>query len=117
MRATPLLIVFLLCKALVLAGRHVEFTPWALSAYVWQDCMVVLLFAGLERLLQNKFSLALYIAAVIWAAINVPVARMMSTPLTWAMLHATGGPLLDSIKHQATAANVLAMLLVAITAA
>ena len=32
MRATALLIVFLLCKLLVLAGRHVEVAPWAIAA-------------------------------------------------------------------------------------
>ena len=117
MRAPALLIVFLLCKLLVLAGRHVDFTPWAIAAYIWQDCLVVLLFAGLERIVGKKIGWILYAAAVLWAAINVPVARMMSTPLTWPMLHATGGPLLDSIKHQATVANVSAMLLVALTAA
>jgi glucan phosphoethanolaminetransferase (alkaline phosphatase superfamily) len=117
MKATALLIVFLLCKLLVLAGRHVDLTPWALPAYLWQDCLVVLLFAGLERLVGKKFGWALYIAAVFWAAINVPVARMMSTPLTWPMLHAAGGPLLDSIKHQLTPANITSILLIAMTAA
>ncbi|HEV8291288.1 MAG TPA: sulfatase, partial [Tepidisphaeraceae bacterium] len=112
-----LLIVFLLCKLLVLAGRHVDLSPWAIPAYIWQDCLVVLLFAGLERLVPKKTGWSLYAAAALYAAINVPVARMMSTPLTWPMLHATGGPLLDSIRHQATAANVSAMLLIALVAA
>src|SRR5258706_11729032 len=116
MRATALLIVFLLCKILVLTGRHLDFTPWAIAAYIWQDCLVVLLFAGLERIVGKKIGWALYAAATLWAAINVPVARMMSTPLTWPMLHATGGPLLDSIKHQLTLANIASMLLIAITA-
>jgi glucan phosphoethanolaminetransferase (alkaline phosphatase superfamily) len=116
MRATALLIVFLVCKLLVLAGRKIDFPPWALAAYVWQDCLVVLLFAGLERIAAKRLSWALYIAAVLWAAINVPVARMMSTPLTWAMLRAAGGPLLDSIKHQATPGNLLSMLLIAVVA-
>lgn len=110
MPATALLIVFLVCKLLVLAGRHVDFSPWSLPAYIWQDCLVVLLFAGIERLIAPKAAWALYSAAVAWAAINVPVARMMSTPLTWPMIHATGGPLLDSISHQVTPANILMML-------
>src|SRR5207247_492273 len=42
MRAAALLAVLLVCKALVLVGRQLEFTPWALAAYVWQDCLVVL---------------------------------------------------------------------------
>ncbi len=117
MKATALLIVFLLCKALVLAGRHIDFTPWAIAAYVWQDCLVVLLFAGIESVVGKKIGWTLYVVAVLWATLNVPVARMMSTPLTWPMLHAAGGPLLDSIKHQATAGNILSMLLIAVVAA
>jgi arylsulfatase A-like enzyme len=117
MNAPALLIVFLLCKLLVLSGRHVDLAPWALPAYIWQDCLIVLLFAGLERLISKKFTWPLYIAAVLYAAINVPIARMMSTPLTWPMLHATGGPLLDSIKHQATTSNILSMLLITSIAA
>jgi hypothetical protein len=116
MKATSLLIVFLLCKALILAGHHIDFTPWAFAAYIWQDCLIVLLFAGLERLVGKKIGWAVYVAAVLYAAINVPIARMMTTPLTWAMLHAAGGPLLDSIKHQLTAANIASLLLIAIAA-
>src|SRR5258706_9016529 len=116
MKATALLIVFLLCKLLVLAGRHIDFTPFALAAYIWQDCLVVLLFAGVEHIVGKKISWALYTAAVLWAAINVPVTRMMSTPLTWPMLHAAGGPLLDSTKHQPALQNLASILVTATTA-
>jgi hypothetical protein len=115
--AAALLAVLLACKALVLVGRHVDWTPWALAAYVWQDCLVVLLFAIFERIAPRRAGWAFYIAAVIWVAINVPVARMMSTPLTWPMLRAAGGPLLDSIKHQATVANLTCLAIVAAIAA
>src|SRR5207237_8711446 len=100
MKAPALLIVFLLCKALILAGGHIEFTPWALAAYIWQDCLIVLVFAGVEKLISKKTSAGIYIAAVLYATINVPIARMMSTPLTWAMLHPTAGPLRAPIKPQ-----------------
>src|SRR5205814_6421774 len=108
-----LLAVLLVCKALILIGRHVEWTPWTLAAYVWQDCLAVLLFAIFEWIAGKRIGWAIYIAAVIWAAINVPVARMMSTPLTWPMLRAAGGPLFDSIKHQATAGNLICLSIVA----
>jgi hypothetical protein len=117
MKAPALLIIFLLCKILILAGGQMDLAPWAIAAYLWQDCLTVLLFAGLERLIPKRISWALYIAAAFYAAINVPVVRMMSTPLTLPMLHATGGPLLDSIKHQATTANLLSMLLILSVAA
>src|SRR6185295_9249962 len=107
MKAPALLIVLLLCKLLVLSNRHLDLNPFALAAYIWQDCLIVLVFAGIERIIPKKLTWALYIAATLYAAINVPIARLMSTPLTLPMLRATGGPLLDSIKHQATPANLL----------
>lgn len=112
MKAPSLLIVLLLCKLLILSTSHIDLAPWSLAACIWQDCLIVLLFAGLERIIPKKISWSLYIAASLYAAINVPIARMMSTPLTLPMLHATGGPLLDSIKHQATPANILSILLI-----
>jgi phosphoglycerol transferase MdoB-like AlkP superfamily enzyme len=111
-----LLVVFLVCKALVLAGRQVELTPLALAAYAWQDCLVVLIFAALELLLGKRPGWFMYISAALWAAINVPVARMMSTPLTWPMIGAAGGTLSDSIMHQVTAANIICMSIVTVVA-
>ena len=54
----------------------------------------------------------LYFAVATWAAINVPIARVFSTPLTWPMLAAAGGAIADSIGVQVTAANALALLVV-----
>jgi phosphoglycerol transferase MdoB-like AlkP superfamily enzyme len=42
-------------------------------------------------------------------AINVPIARVVSTPLTWPMIGAAGGALSDSIRHHATPANLALM--------
>lgn len=47
-----------------------------------------------------------YAALTFWTAFNVPVARQLSSPLTHAMLHATGGALRDSIASYATLANL-----------
>jgi membrane-anchored protein YejM (alkaline phosphatase superfamily) len=44
-------------------------------------------------------------------ALNVPVARLLSTPLTWPLLRAAGMPLADSISFYVTWGNVLLMLL------
>jgi len=39
----------------------------------------------------------LYATIAAYAAVNVPVARVLSTPLTWAMWQAARGALADSI--------------------
>ena len=47
-----------------------------------------------------------------WAALNVPVARALASPLTVNMIDAAGGALLDSIVHYLTFANAAAVGLV-----
>jgi arylsulfatase A-like enzyme len=109
MRAVCLLLVFVLGKALVLAGRPVAWSAWTLPAYLWQDVLVALVFAGLDHAWRRRPRVcwALYATAVACTAINVPVGRVLSTPLTWPLLRATRGPLLDSITYHATPANLL----------
>ena len=50
-------------------------------------------------------------APVSYVAINVPIARVLSSPLTWPMIGAARGALSDSIRHHATPANLTLMLL------
>jgi len=111
MRAASLLVVFLLAKGAVLWGHAVPWNSWAAAAYVWQDALVVLLFAGIDAGLRKfgakRLALALYWALAIYAAINIPVGRVVSTPLTWPMLRAARGPLADSILLYVTWPNVL----------
>jgi lipoteichoic acid synthase len=59
----------------------------------------------------------LYGAAVAYVAVNVAVARVLSSPLTWPMLRAARGALSDSIKHHATPASVVLMSLIVIAGA
>ena len=47
-----------------------------------------------------------------YVAVNVPVARVLGTPLTWNMMRATRGALEDSIRHHFTALNVGSLVLV-----
>src|SRR6185369_16509409 len=47
-----------------------------------------------------------YAVLVIYVAINVPVTRLLSTPMTLPMLRATRGPLRDSIAYYFTPVNV-----------
>lgn len=114
MRAASLLGVFALYKALVLAGRDVPASAWAPLAYLWQDVLVALVFAAIDTAFRRRawVGKGLYALAVLYTAANVPVACLLSTPLTWPMLRATRGTLADSIAHHVTAANLLRMALI-----
>lgn len=117
MKALALLGVLIIAKLAMLAGRPIQISGWTLLAYFWQDVLIALAFALLDRLLNRLrtgrvIGWALYGAAVAYTAINVPVARVLSSPLTWPMLGATRGALSDSIKHHATPGNLSLVCLV-----
>jgi hypothetical protein len=114
MRTVSLLCVLVLAKLATLIGQEVPLSAWTPFAYFWQDLVVVLLFAVLDALTRRRpwVGWTVYAAIVLYAAVNVPVARVMSTPLTWPMLRAVGGPLGDSIAHHATVLNIALLLLV-----
>ena len=107
MRAASLLVVFVVAKAAVLAGHHLPLSWWSPIAYLWQDALVVLVFALVEFCLGRwqRAAWAAYAGLAFYAAINIPVARALSTPLTWPMWRATGGPLADSMWHYVTWQN------------
>jgi hypothetical protein len=110
MRIASLLLVFVLAKAIVLAGHHVALSWWSPIAYLWQDAAVVLAFAAVEFCLGKRRQRAAWVAygvLALYAAINIPVARVLSTPLTWFMWRAARGPLADSIRYYATWQNVM----------
>jgi arylsulfatase A-like enzyme len=109
MRSASLLVVLALAKALVLAGHDVAWSWWAPLAYFWQDVLVVLLFALLSVATQRLPWIArgVYGILVLYAVVNVPVAQLLSTPLTWMMLRATRSALSDSILHHINGPNLL----------
>src|SRR5205809_2384440 len=117
MRTASLLCVLLLAKAAMLLGREVPLSGWTLFAYVWQDLLLVLLFAALDALIRrwSWVGWTIYGLLVLYTAVNVPIARVLSTPLTYPMFRAAGPALGDSIAHYATALNLglLAMIVVA----
>jgi Sulfatase len=119
MRPASLLGVLIVAKLCMLIGREVPRSAWVPVTYFWQDLLVVALFAAVDTLAQRrpKIGWALYVTVVAYAAVNVPVARVLSTPLTQPMLRAAGGPLADSIKYHATTTNVALAGLVIATAA
>jgi hypothetical protein len=121
MRAVCLLGVFLAAKILVLAGRELSLSPWTPLAYLWQDLLFVVCFAGLEVALHPRGLRAagwcLYAGLALYIAVNVPIACQLSTPLTWPMVRAARGTLADSIAYHVTWANVLRIVLVLAIAA
>jgi hypothetical protein len=105
MSAIGLFLVFVLAKALVLWGRSLSWSSWAPIAYLWQDVLVALVFAIVVR--KSPRAALLYWLLAAYAAINIPIGVVLSTPLTLPMLRATSGTLADSILLYATIANVL----------
>ncbi len=122
MRGASLFLVFLLAKTAMVWGRAAPMTGWSLVAYVWQDAMVALAFAAIDFALKKigapaRIASLIYWIAAIYAAINIPVGRAVSTPLTWPMLRAARGPLADSILLYVTPINVVLVLSILAVAA
>jgi arylsulfatase A-like enzyme len=109
MRVASLMLVFVLAKAAVLAKHNLPLSWWSPIAYLWQDALVVLVFAAIEFCLgpRQRTAWMAYATAVLYVAINVPVARVLSTPLTWPMWRAARGPLSDSLWYYVTWQNML----------
>jgi len=127
-RAAALFIALALAKLMLAILRASDGVPLMGSALtpvvmVYQDAWVVLALLladnGLARLtggrpaLQRALGTVFWVGAallVLWSALNVPVARVLSTPLTTASLAAAGGRLADSILGYVTLANVVGAL-------
>src|SRR5260370_35133978 len=109
MKAASLLLVFVLAKVTVLAGHHIAFSWWSPIAWFWQDAVVVLAFAAIEYCLgpRKRVAWVIYGALALYAIVNIPVGRALSTPLTWPMLRAARGALSDSMWYYVTWQNVL----------
>jgi phosphoglycerol transferase MdoB-like AlkP superfamily enzyme len=102
-----------LAKGLAITGSSVPASVWTAPAFLWHDVAVAAAFWLVDRLTrQSRWMWAPYFAIVLLAAIDVPITRALSSPLTVPMLRAAGGPLIDSILHYVTAANVLRMAIV-----
>src|SRR5207247_1114711 len=108
-RVAGLLVVFVFAKLIALAGHDVPLSWWSPIAYLWQDALVVLVFAAVNFWLGRRTRLAwtVYAAVALYVGLNIPVMRVLSTPLTWPMWGAARGPLADSMWYYATWSNVL----------
>ena len=111
-------------------GGRLLLSAWSVPAFLYQDFalafgVLALDCAGLRlceksalgRLGVARAAWALVVVLVAYAAVNVVVARVFSTPLTLPMLGATGAALSDSILGYATFGNVASVFAVAATAA
>jgi arylsulfatase A-like enzyme len=118
MRAAGLFLVLVLAKVAALAGHTVPLSWWSPIAYLWQDAAIALAFAMVELIpwSRPRALWAVYGVLTLYAAINVPVVRVLSTPLTWAMWRAARGPLADSMWYYATPVNISAVVVVAAAA-
>jgi len=119
MRTMSLLLVMIVAKGIALAGHHVALTWWSPIAYLWQDAAVVLVAAALDFSLARRPRMAwtAYGVLALYVAMNIPVMRVLSTPLTWAMWRAARGPLADSMRYYVTWQNALLFLSILATAA
>jgi glucan phosphoethanolaminetransferase (alkaline phosphatase superfamily) len=107
MRAASLFAVLAAAHGLMLLGREVPLSAWTPLAYLWQDALVALAFAVVDRATGRPRALwVLYALAVGYAALNVAVVRVLPSPLTPAMLRAARGTLADSVLVYVTPANV-----------
>jgi phosphoglycerol transferase MdoB-like AlkP superfamily enzyme len=116
LKALGLFGVLVLAKICMLAGREV---PLDLAAALfWDDALLALAFTGVCWLARKRpaISTSCYILLVSYAALNVPIARLTSSPLTLPMLRATGTALSDSITHHLSLQNLALMFLIAAAA-
>jgi Sulfatase len=112
-RAAGLFGVLAVAKILALSGRDLPLSAWAPFAFFWQDVLAALVFLALDGWLRRPvLAWLLYGASLLYIAVNVPVARVLGTPLTWNMMRAARGPLADSIWHHVTISNLCSLMLV-----
>ena len=107
----------LLSLRIVDDGRAGVGGPWGAIAVFTEDLRLATLFAafvaltGIARSGRRERLAALatgfvFVVLATWIAANVPIARLLSTPLTYGLLHATGSALGDSVARYATVPNV-----------
>jgi glucan phosphoethanolaminetransferase (alkaline phosphatase superfamily) len=120
LRAIALLIALVVAKTITLIALRdgVGWSPWFPIVYYWQDVLVALAFGLADRILgRPSIAWTLYAVIAIYAAINVPITAVLSSPLTPALVRASGGALSDSIRHYLTPFNVAGLALPIVAAA
>ena len=117
LRGACLLGVLLTARMAVLAGRSLPLSLWSPLAYAWQDILVAILFVAIDaRLKRPRLAWTVYFGLALYVAVNVPITRVLSTPLTWTMYRAARGPLADAVLHYVTFGNLVALIIPLIAA-
>jgi hypothetical protein len=107
MRPLSLFGVLIVAKILVVWDRELIWSVWTPLAFIWQDLLLVVLYAWLDRVAHHPWlSWTVYGLVVGYVAINVPIASVLSTPATLPMLRAAGGTLADSIFYYINGPNL-----------
>jgi arylsulfatase A-like enzyme len=111
MKALALFATLVIAKLLTVAGRDLPWSVWTPLALFWQDALVALLFGAVDYALRKApvAGKCVFWLIVSYAAVNVALTRILSSPLTWQMSRATGGALEDSIRHYLTVSNLAIM--------
>lgn len=101
-------------KALTLSRQHVPLSAWSPIAYFWQDVLAALVFFAIDRRVRRPAAAwSAYALLTAYAALNVPITLVLSSPLTWTMMRAARGALAGAVAHYVTAVNVLAVAAIA----
>jgi len=118
MKALALFGTLVVAKLLAVAGRDLPLSVWTPLVLFWQDALVALLFGAVDFVLRKKSAVSwgVFWLLVVYAAVNVALTRILSSPLTWQMAHATGGALADSIRYYLTPTNIGLMAAVTLAA-
>jgi phosphoglycerol transferase MdoB-like AlkP superfamily enzyme len=87
------------------------------EALIWHDVAVGVAFWMVDVALRRPGVMWLpYLGISAYAALNVPVVWVLSSPLTVPMWRASGGALADSVTHYLTPMNLAGMLVVLVAA-
>jgi len=110
MRGLSLFAVLAFAKIAGAVAHDIDWSLGVVAALLWQDALIALVFEGLSSLMRPRLAWTLYAAVCAYTVANLPVVRVLATPMTVPMLRATDGALADSILRYATASNALLLL-------
>ncbi len=106
MKGLALFAVLAFVKLTGALAHDIEWSGVVVIALLWQDASIALAFEALSRALRPRVAWTVYGALCAYAVANLPVVRVLATPMTLPMLRATDGALSDSVVRYATLGNV-----------
>jgi len=92
--------------AMAPVSRDPSWSVWSSPVFMWHDVAVGVAFWALDAALRRpRWMWGPYLLIAAYAALNVPVTWVLSSPLTVPMWRAAGGALADSITYYLTLRN------------